>query len=341
VNFQETTNLRNRLVAISASLAIGLGLMAMKFIAYFLTDSAAILSDALESIINVVAAGFALFSILIAAKSPDPSHPYGHGKIEYFSAGFEGALIVLAALGIFYAAWPRLLHPQAIPKLERGMLLIIGAALVNLILGMVLVIVGRRTKSIVLVADGRHVLTDVYTTGGVVLGLVGVYFTGWNWLDGAVAFLVALNILVTGARLVHQAGSALMDTSDPKLLEEICRVIAENRRPKWIDIHQLRARRAGAHVFIDFHIILPRDLSLEASHAEVKILEKVLIDYFEGQAEILIHADPCMEPECPICGHEPCEHRLHDLRMQPLWRLDTLTCNGPHKNQDGSDVPKK
>jgi cation diffusion facilitator family transporter len=341
VNFQANVNLRNHLLAISASLLIGAGLMAIKFIAFWLTDSAAILSDALESIINVVAAGFALTSILIAAKSPDPAHPYGHGKVEYFSAGFEGALIVLAALGIFYTAWPRLLHPQAIPKLERGLLLIMGTALVNLVLGLALIMVGRRTKSIVLVADGKHVLTDVFTTGGVVLGLVGVYFTGWNWLDGAVAFLVAINILITGSRLVWQAGAGLMDTSDPQLLEEICRAIAEHRRPMWIDIHQLRARRAGTRIFMDFHLILPRDLSLEASHDEVKKLEEILKAYFEGQADILIHADPCMDPECPICGHDLCEHRREVTRMQPIWRLDTLTCEGPHKTPAGSEPPEK
>ncbi len=155
------------------------------------------------------------------------------------------------------------------------------------------------------------------------------------------AILVGLNILVTGARLVHQAGAALMDTSDPELLEEICRVIAEQRRPMWIDIHQLRARRSGIHVFMDFHLILPRDLSLEASHAEVKKLEKILNDYFQGQADILIHVDPCMEPECPICGHDPCEHRTAGTQMQPLWRRDTLTCNGRHKNPDKSVEPGK
>ncbi len=331
MNSPNNPNLRNHLLAISASLLIGAGLMTIKFIAYYLTGSAAILSDALESIINVVAASFAMGSIIIAAKSPDPDHPYGHGKVEYFSAGFEGALIILAALAIFYEAWPRLLHPQAIPKLEKGTLLILGAALINLILGLILVMVGRRTKSIVLIADGRHVLTDVYTTVGVVLGLVGVYFTGWNWLDGAVAFLVGLNILVTGARLVRQSAAGLMDKSDPELLEEICRVIADNRRPMWIDIHQLRARRAGTRVFIDFHLILPRDLSLDASHAEIKQLETILNDYFHGQADILIHADPCMEPECPICGREACEHRLAATKMQRLWRTDTLTCDGPHK----------
>jgi len=343
MNSTTSNHLKHRLIAISVSLAVGAGLMAVKFLAFWLTDSAAILSDALESIINVVAAAFALFSIIFAARSPDPDHPYGHGKMEYFSAGFEGALIILAALGIFYEAWPRLFHPQPIPKLERGLLLIVAAALVNFLLGLALVMVGKRTKSIVLVADGKHVLTDVYTTVGVVLGLLAVKFTGWNWLDGAVALLVGANILITGARLVQQSSAALLDTSDPQLLEEICQVIARHRRDMWIDVHQLRARRSGHHVFLDFHLILPRDLSLEASHDEVKKLEKILRDHFEGEADILIHADPCAEPECPICGYEPCDDRRAGHRMQRLWTSENLTCSGTREASppDGPDPAGK
>jgi cation diffusion facilitator family transporter len=323
--------LKHRLLAISASLGIGLGLMVVKFLAFWLTDSAAILSDALESIINVVAAAFSLWSIIFAARIPDPAHPYGHGKMEYFAAGFEGALIILAALGIFYEAWPRLFHPQAIPSLTSGLALILVAAVINLILGLVLVMVGRSTTSVVLVADGKHVLTDVYTTIGVVVGLTAVIFTGWNWLDGAVALLVAGNILIIGARLVHQSSAALLDTSDPRLLQEICGVITRHRRDRWIDVHQLRARRSGDHVFIDFHLILPRDLSLEASHDEVKKLEQILIDHFGGRADILIHADPCAAPECPICGHASCEHRQAGHTLQRLWTSETLTCADPHR----------
>lgn len=329
MNYSATPHLKPRLIAISASLVIGLGLLVLKFVAFWITDSAAILSDALESIINVVAASFALWSIIFAAHSPDPAHPYGHGKIEYFAAGFEGALIILTGLGIFYAAWPRLFHPQAISSLASGLHLILATAVINLILGLALVTVGKRTGSLILVADGKHVLTDVFTTAGVVLGLTGVMITGWNWLDGAVAILVGCSILITGALLVQQSSAALLDTSDPGLLQEICGVITRHRQDLWIDIHQLRARRSGYYVFMDFHLILPLDLSLEASHDEVKKLEKILSDHFEGRADILIHADPCTVPECPICGRAHCEHRQEGQKMQRLWTRANLTCSNP------------
>ena len=329
MNYPVTPHLKRRLIAMSASLAISLGLMVVKFVAFWITGSTAILSDALESIINVVAASFALWSIIFAARSPDPSHPYGHGKMEYFAAGFEGALIVLTGLGIFYAAWPRLFHPQAISSLAAGLYLILATAVINLILGLALVTVGKRTGSLILVADGKHVLTDVFTTAGVVLGLTGVMITGWNWLDGAVAILVGCSILITGALLVQQSSAALLDTSDPGLLQEICGVITRHRQDLWIDIHQLRARRSGYYVFMDFHLILPLDLSLEASHDEVKKLENILSDHFEGRADILIHADPCTVPECPICGYAPCEHRQEAQKMQRLWTRENLTCSDP------------
>jgi cation diffusion facilitator family transporter len=323
----DSDNFRLRLIAVILSMVVGAVLMAVKFYAANLTESSAILSDALESIINVVASSFALVSILWAARHPDESHPYGHGKVEFFAAGFEGALIILAAAGIIWEAWPHLLHPAPLPRLEFGLLLLLLASLVNLALGLGLVKAGRTTNSLTLKADGQHVLADVYTSVGVLLGLALVWFTGWYWLDGAVALLVAANILFIGAKLVRRSFQGLMDTSEPELLAEIARVMASHRKDTWIDVHRLRARRAGSRVLLDFHLILPRNFSLEEVHREVKELERVLNAHFGGQADILIHTDPCDDPECPVCGHDPCRLRQESVSRQRLWQSQVITAD--------------
>ncbi len=319
---------RMRITAISLSLVVGALLMAAKFYIYHITLSTAILSDALESIINVVASAFALGSILLAAVPPDDNHPYGHGKIEYFSAGFEGALIILAAIGIFKTGWPRIFEPAPLPNLQQGLWLLLGASLVNLILGMGLIRAGRKTRSLTLVADGRHILTDVYTSAGVILGLFLVNLTGWFWMDGAVACLVGANILYTGGLLLHQSFAGLMDASDPKLLQEICNLLDNNRKEAWIDIHQLRAWTSGNLVHIDFHLILPRSFSLEDAHIEAKALESILLCHFKENAGVLIHLDPCIEPNCPICARYLCGERVLPLAEKTVWTVENTTKKG-------------
>ncbi|HSO19392.1 MAG TPA: cation diffusion facilitator family transporter, partial [Desulfosarcina sp.] len=262
------------MTAIAVSLFVSLALMAAKFYTYRLTGSSAVLSDALESIINVAAAAFAVVSVWLSAQPPDPDHPYGHGKIEYFSAGFEGALIIFAATGIFHTGINHLLMPQPLANLQAGLLILVAAAVVNLVLGAGLVRVGTRYQSLTLIADGKHVLTDVYTSIGVVGGLVLVHWTGWLWLDGAIACLVGVHILFTGIRLVRQSFAALMDASDPALLDEISRLLDRHRREMWIDIHQLRAWRSGHFDHIDLHVVLPRDPLLDDAHVQAKDLER-------------------------------------------------------------------
>lgn len=284
---------RRRMTAIGISLVISVLLMAAKFYTYHITRSSAVLSDALESIINVVAAGFAAVSIWFAAQPPDSEHPYGHGKIEYFSAGFEGALIIVASIGIFQTGLSHLLTPRPLANLNAGLLILVGASVVNLLLGIGLTRVGKNTDSLTLIADGKHVLTDVYTSAGVVGGLFLVRYTGWFWLDGAIACLVGANILVTGLRLVRQSYSALMHTSDPELMETISQLLETHRKPAWIDIHQLRAWRSGNFVNIDLHLVLPRDYLLDRAHAEADELEQQLVRYFEGNCTVLVHMDPC------------------------------------------------
>jgi cation diffusion facilitator family transporter len=324
----ERDRVKSRVVAAGLSLVVGASLMGVKFYAFRLTHSSAILSDALESIINVVASSFALGSILIAAKPPDESHPYGHGKIEYFSAGFEGALIMLAALGIFKAGLSGILEPRELPRLETGLFLILGAGLVNLVLGVGLVRVGGRTGSLALIADGKHVLTDVYTSGGVFLGLLLVRYTGWYWLDGTVACAVGLQILISGGRLVRQSFEGLMDASDSALLDEIAGLLEERRKDIWIDVHQLRAWRSGGLIHIDFHLILPRDLSLEEAHCQGKELENIIRSHFQGAAGVLIHLEPCVDQDCPICSRRACRLRKEDRKKEIDWDWRTLTLQG-------------
>ncbi|MCE5241827.1 MAG: cation diffusion facilitator family transporter [Desulfobacteraceae bacterium] len=299
--------LRTRLIAITWSLILGASLMALKFYVYGMTQSSAILSDALESIINVVAGAFALWSILLAAKPPDPGHPYGHGKIEYFSAGFEGALIMVAAVGIIRSALPQFLTPRELPNLESGLLILLGTSAVNLSLGLGLLRTGRKTRSLVLIADGKHVLTDVYTSAGVVAGLLVVHFTGWYWMDGAIACAVALNILVIGFKLVRKSFAGLMDAADPELLDQIAVILEEHKRRHWIDIHDLRAWRSGNRIHLDFHLILPGTLSLDSAHEEITWLQHELKNHMPDVADIFIHAEPRLDSECPICTRQSCE----------------------------------
>ena len=321
---QGAADQRMRMKAVGLSIIVSLVLLALKFLTYRLTHSAAVLSDALESIINVAASSFAILSIWMAAKPADPDHPYGHGKIEYFSAGFEGALIVGAAIGIFYTGVQHLLHPRPLPHLEAGLLILMAATIINLLLGLFLVRIGQRTESITLIADGRHILTDVYSSGAVMVGLLAVHWTGWLRFDGVVACLVGVNILITGGQLVHQSYTRLMDASDPELLERITRLLAENKRPHWIDIHQLRAWRAGTMIHIDLHLVLPEDLLLDQAHQEAKRLENMLVDEFSGNADILVQMDPCDPTACPICTLNECALRSRDPDAVTTWDRERL-----------------
>ena len=318
------------------SVSVSAFLMAAKFYCFWLTGSFAIFSDALESIINVVASGFALWSILLASKPPDVEHPYGHGKIEFFSVGFEGTLIVLAAGAIFWEALPRIIEPRPLPKLDFGLLILLGTGLINLWLARTLIRTGERTGSVAMAADGRHILTDVYTTAGVLIGLFLVRQTGWHFLDGAVACAVAANILFIGARLVLESSSRLMHAYDPTLLDRIATIIEQNRKPEWVDIHRLRAWRSGRNIYIDFHLILPRDMSLEDSHKEVMQVEQLLRAQLPETADAMIHAEPCIGPECRICLQEPCGIRVHAFSGQPSWGRKDVTYPGEAGNEPDS-----
>src|SRR3546814_7177328 len=238
-------------------------LCAMKFYGWYLTDSRAILTDALESIINVIASGFALYSVYLAAKPRDRNHPYGHGKIEFFSAGFEGGLVLIAGIFILVGSIESIYAPRELQSLNAGMS-IIGLSLVgNLVMGLLLVRKGKELRSLTLYADGKHLLSDCYSSTLLIAGLLIMRFTGWFLLDALLSIALALVIMFNGYRLVRKSLSGLMDEADEELLEEITRLLNEHRHPRWIDVHNLRVQRYGPDLHIDCHLTMSANLTFE------------------------------------------------------------------------------
>lgn len=289
-----------RLRAALISLLIGVGMLGGKWAAYLMTGSHAILSDALESVVHVAAIAFALLSVVLSARPPDPKYPYGYGKIGYFSAGFEGGLIALAAMAIFYEAAQGLILHEPLRRLGAGFAIILAASVVNLVLGIWLIRVGRRSDSLILEADGKHVLADSYTSFGVVLGLGLVWLTGVRWLDPVVAILVGLNILRTGYELVRESVLGLMDRADPELLRRIVGELQGIRREGWVDVHHLRAWRSGDRTFVDFHLVVPADWTVVRLHEAHDLTREILRSALGGATEVIIHFDP----ESPL-RHRP------------------------------------
>ncbi len=328
----QTIRFRAMILAIS----VGGLLMTVKFVAYYLTDSTAILSDALESIINVVASGFALYSIYVSNQPPDPSHPYGHGKIEYFSVGFEGALIILAAVVILYKAIPAFFYPRMLAQLGLGIFLLLGTSAVNLALGLFLIRTGGRTRSMPLEADGKHLLTDVYTSFGVVGGLVLVKLTGWQGWDPLAACAVAINIIFTGWRLVKESFVRLMDEADPELLGRIVDILNKNRRSDWIDIHQLRTRHYGNKVHLDFHLVVPRSFGLPEAHVEAEEIEMMILNTLDEVAEVIVHVDPCEDPLCERCLQAQCQDRSQaGTTTVKSWRVEEVVMKREDRGSRG------
>jgi cation diffusion facilitator family transporter len=320
---------RLRLRAALVSVITGVTLLVVKFAAFLLTHSTAVLSDALESIINVVASAFALFSVTLSGQPADRNHPYGHGKVEFFAAGLEGVLIFAAAIAIIWTAVPNLLHPPALGQLELGLVLLVIGGVVNYLLGVYLIRVGRSAKSDTLVADGHHVHTDAFTSLGVIVGLFLVRITGWLWLDPVVAILVAINILYTGFKLIRVAASGLMDESDTAFLERIAPALEQIRQPGWSAPHYLRSRRSGAVRHIDFHLILPRFWSLEESHAVHKLIEPALLEVVGERGEVIVHFDPCSALVCPRCDLPDCPVREAPLVPHAPWQTVDLLGGPP------------
>lgn len=296
-------------------------LLLVKFGAYYLTDSKAVLSDAIESIINVVTAAFLMLSISVSSKPVDENHPYGHGKIESFSAGLEGGLIILAAVIILVEAVPVFITPQPPRNLGAGLYILGGAGAVNLVVGTYLMRAGRKYKSEALSADGRHLLTDFYTSAGVILGLLLYNLTGFHWLDPLVACLVALNILIPGIKLLAKSFKNLMDEAEPELLMRIVQALNTIRQPGWLYPHKLRALRSGRYHHVDLHISLPHYWTLTQVHEAEQQITRALLAALGEEGDIMIHVDPCEPPYCPVCDVSKCAKRTSGFNRAPKWTV--------------------
>jgi cation diffusion facilitator family transporter len=322
--FDPRADLRVRLTAGFVSLIAGAGILAAKYVAYRLTLSTAILSDAMESIVNVIAAVFALSGLRFAAVPADRNHPYGHGKIEFFSAAFEGGLIAFAALLIIYEALVGFWYGVEVRALDVGLAITVGAGVANLALGTFLVGVGRRNNSLTLVADGQHVLSDFWTSLGVIVGLVLVRLTGIVWFDPAVAAIVGVNLAWTGTRLVRYAAGGLLDEEDATLLRTLLDALNASVVPGIIRVHRVRAIRAGRFSHIDAHLVVPEFWTVERAHEAADDFEQRVIEAGSIEGEIVFHTDPCRRIYCARCEIPECPIRREPFRERVPFTVDEI-----------------
>lgn len=322
-------NQKKRLRIISAVLIFGVLITALKFIAYFITHSNAIYTDALENIINVVAGSFAFYSIYLAAQPKDINHPYGHGKVEFFAVGFEGALIVFAAINIIYKSIVAFLNPQELHKIDTGIWLSIIAGALNFVIGYYLVKQGKKLNSITLEADGKHLKTDAYTSLGLVIGLLLIKVTNIFILDSVISLILGFLILYNGYHLIRKSISGLMDESDVSLVNSIVTILQKERKPDWIDVHNLRTQKYGHDLHIDCHLTIPYYYDLVRVHDEVEAIEKLIEQNVENNVELFIHVDPC-EPNCCNYCSLACAVRKHPQERTIDWNTNNVMNNSKH-----------
>lgn len=298
-----------RIFAAALSLVLSIALSILKFWAYDVTQSQAIFSDALESLVNIVAGIFALFVMFYATKPADADHPYGHGKAEFLSATFEGGLIAFAAILIIYEAAKTLATGARIEQVDLGITITWITGFVNLGLGFFIRIIGMKKASPALVANGTHILSDSYTSFGIIMGLYLVRYTGILWLDPLVALIFAAWLLISGFKILKQATDVLMDAEDPEILKELVQVFEKFRTPAIIQIHHAKVIRSGGYHHIDAHVVLPEFLNVHEVHRELGRFESKVIEAYAFNGEMNFHADPCRRVYCDGCTYEPCPIR--------------------------------
>lgn len=325
-----TGTLNDKKNIILVALIVSVLLMAAKFLAYFITASNFVLTDAAESIVNVIASAFAFYSIYLTSLPRDINHPYGHGKVEFFSVFIEGVLISIAGIGILIKSTYSIFYPNQIHELLTGALIIGVTGAINGGLGYFMINKGKALRSITLEADGKHLTADMVTSAGLVVGLTLIHFTGLLWLDSVLSIAVGGYIVFSGYKLVRKSVGGLMDEADFDLVNNVITILNDQRKVEWIDIHNLRAQKYGAELHIDCHLTLPNYFDLNRVHDEVKLVDDLVNKEAHIKTEFFIHTDPCLPYCCHYCSMPNCPIRSEAKRIDIPWTMVNLTRNKKH-----------
>ena len=322
----ETQNSSKTNFAFQKTVAIiGIGLFIGKLIAWHLTNSDAVFSDAMESIVNIIAGFMGLYSLYLAAKPKDTGHPYGHGKVEFVTSGIEGALIIFAGIIIIVQAIDSLLHGNVPKKLDWGILIIAATAVINYLMGYISVKKGIQQNSLVLQSSGKHLQSDTFTTLGVVISLVLVYFTKIYWIDAAVALIFGGYIIFIGYKIIRKALSGIMDEADLDMLAKLAKILNESRKREWIDIHNTRIQQHGSGLHIDAHLTLPWYFELRKAHEEMEEAYKLIAENSSRSIEFNFHLDDCKPFSCEICQLAECKVRQRPFVKKVIWDENNIS----------------
>ncbi|WP_353548116.1 cation diffusion facilitator family transporter [Sediminibacterium sp. KACHI17] len=300
-----------------------------KIIAYYFTHSLAILSDALESIVNVIAGFIGLYSLYVAAKPKDLEHPYGHGKAEFVSAAVEGGLIVAAGIMIIYETVANILRNEPVHQLDTGLWLIAITAILNFVAGTLCLRLGRKNNSLALQASGKHLQVDTYSTLAIIAGLIIILFTRLFWLDKVIALVMSILIIYNGYKIIRSSLAGIMDEADMDLLKKFIEVLNKNRSENWVDLHNLRVIKYGSLLHVDCHLTVPWYLNIHEAHREIDHLSALIKQEFGDMIELFVHTDGCLPFSCRICNKQ-CEHRQHRFEKKLEWTLTNIISDKKH-----------
>jgi len=299
--------------------------------AWYITGSVAILTDAFESIVNVVAGLIGVYSLYVSAKPRDQDHPYGHGKAEFISAAIEGSLIAIAGFIIIYEAFNNLIHPHSIKKLDYGIILVAVTGLMNYLAGAFCIKTGTKNNSLALISSGKHLQTDTWSTLGIVTGLILILITKLVWLDSVVAILFSLFIIFTGYKILRSSVAGIMDEADTALLKKLVVMLNNNRKENWVDLHNLRIIKYGGTIHLDCHLTVPWYLNVHEAHNEIDALSNLVKAEYGESVELFVHSDGCLDFSCRICSKNACTVRKHPFEKKVEWTMENISSNRKHQ----------